>query len=534
MTARVSMAREGRFVSALLLMLAIISWPARNAASADAGLVPRTIDEHIEARLRSEEVPPGDAADDATFLRRATLDLIGRVPTPSDVRTFLDRKDPEKRARLVSALLADPRHSEHFAKTWGALLVPEAESNSQLRYFVPGLEAWLRQRREARAGFDTIVRDLLTVRIASPAEGPQVVLKDLKQANPIAFLASKGGDPASIAASSVRLFLGIRLECAQCHNHPFESWSQAQFWEQAAFFSGIERKGRSPFSPLTESIDRTSIEIMGKAERVRAKYLDGTEPELDARRSARDGFASWLTSPENPFFARAIVNRVWCQLMGEGLVEPVDDFGSNNPASHPRLLDDLAARFAKSEFDLQSLLAELCLSQAYQRSSRVTRPAQDRAQLFARRAIRPMTGEQFFSALSQAIGYEPKAGRVRAGSDEDPLRRRVLEQFSSSGLYAHPETSVSQALSLMNGTIVRNATDPRTSPTITRILNEAEWSSARQIDELFLLTLSRFPIEDERRPLVSHLEAGDTDARGERLGDVLWALLNSAEFRWNH
>ncbi len=237
----------------------------------------RRIDRRIDERLAAEHVRPAARTDDAEFLRRLSLDLIGRIPTAAEVRRFLGDTRADKRPRMIDRLLADRQHAQHFARTWRALLLPEAEIDPRIAYFQPGLEAWLAERRQANAGFDSIVRELLTVPIARPDQSPQFVLRDLRRPNPIAFLAVKQTEPAKIATSCVRIFLGVRMECAQCHDHPFDHWTQRQFWSQAAFFAGIERRGRGAFAPMVEAVDRQSIRMGETDKLVPAALLDGTK-----------------------------------------------------------------------------------------------------------------------------------------------------------------------------------------------------------------------------------------------------------------
>lgn len=197
-------------------------------------------------------------------------------------------------------------------------------------------------------------------------------MTNLRNANPIAFVAAKEADPGKLAATTTRLFLGIRLECAQCHNHPFDVWTQEQFWNQAAFFAGIQKKGRGPFAPVLEKPEVKSIAVMSDAAKVvPALFLDGVTPP-PTESLQREMLADWITKPENPYFSKATVNRVWGQLMGYGIVNPVDDFGESNPPSHPELLNQLAAAFTHSVYDLTFLYQAICRTKAYQRTSQQT------------------------------------------------------------------------------------------------------------------------------------------------------------------
>ena len=300
---------------ALLLAAMTLALPATagSAVAADPYQLARVIDEQLEAAQRAADIVPADNADDAEFLRRVTLDLAGRIPTVDEVTTFLNEPSPEKRSAVIDRLLDSDDHLEHFAKTWRALLLPETETNAQLRYMVPGFERWLREFRDANLPFDQFVEGLINVPITGTPERPQLVLTDLKAANPMAYLVAKDADPAKIAADVTRVFLGIRLECAQCHDHPFDTWTQEQFWNQAAFFAGIQRKGRGAFAPLFESADVHTISLMGKDREVAALFLDGHEPAFSPGEKPRVTFSAWVAKPENPYFSRAIVNRIWGQ-----------------------------------------------------------------------------------------------------------------------------------------------------------------------------------------------------------------------------
>jgi hypothetical protein len=516
------------------LWLLIGSLLAADAQPPDPAELARRIDQRLTARLEAERVPSAVQADDAEFLRRVHLDLIGRIPTPGEARAFLADNGKDKRRLLIGRLLSNREHARHFARVWRGLLLPEAETEPQVRYFQPGFEAWLEERRFANAGFDAIVGELLTVPIARPDETPEFVLREMRKPNPLAFIAAKNAEPAKIASSAVRLFLGLRLECAQCHDHPFDNWTRKQFWNQAAFFAGIERRGKGTFSPLVEAVDGRPVRLMDGAETAPALFLDLSSSPLDGRQSPRIALARWMTSPENPYFAQAIVNRVWSQLMGTGIVEPVDDFRESNSPSHPELLTDLATAFTKSGFDVTHLVRAICLSDAYQRTSRQTHESQARTDLFARMAIKSLSSEQFLDSLAQAIGYETAPAEAADEGDENPLGRRVLGLFADDGQPGEPETSVTQALALMNGNVIQRAVTPETGKRLQSILEQFPESFEEQVEALYLATLSRPPDDSEKRTLDAFFSRREAVPRARRLGDVFWMLLNSPEFRWNH
>lgn len=495
-----------------------------------AAAVAADIDRHLETRFEAEGTVPATIADDAEFLRRVSLDLIGRIPTVEELDAFLAETGPGKRAALIERLLDDPQHAAHFARVWRGLLLPEAATDRQLRYFQPGLEAWLRDYRARDVGYDVLVRDLLALPLAGPGVAPQMVLTDLRAPNPVAYIASKEADPAKLAASTVRLFLGIRLECAQCHDHPFDRWTHEDFWSQAAFFAGLKRSGNGPFAPLSDAPDVRSITPMNSEAAVKAAFLmgDAAVSETDAPRRQ---LAAWLTSPDNAQFARATVNRVWGQLLGRGLVAPVDDFHDQNPPSHPEVLELLAVAFAESGYNLDLLYSALCQSSAYQRTSRKTHASQAEG-TFARMSVKPQSGEQFFDSLAQAIGRAPTMKEL--DRDEDPVRRRFLDLFADQDLYGEPETSVAAALTLMNGELTNRAAVVEYSPRLAALLSNTQLDTAARIDALFRATISR-PADVAETALLVEYVGNSADAEyGRKLGDVFWMLLNSAEFRWNH
>jgi hypothetical protein len=353
------------------------------------------------------------------------------------------------------------------------------------------------------------------------------VLRDPERPNALAFFAVKEARPENLAAAVARSFLGIRLECAQCHDHPFAKWKKDQFWSPAAFFAGIRKQGNSVFAPLTEAAQLRELTPPGGRKPRRAEFLDGATPQSSVARGPRVVLADWITSPDNSYFARAAVNRMWGHFFGTGLVDPVDDFRDDNPPSHPELLDDLAGAFVASGYDLSYLIRGICLSQAYQRTSARTHPSQDQTRLPARMRVKALTGEQFFDSLSLATGY-------RDDRDKGAARRQLLTRFASAGSISEPETSVQQALTLLNGRFVAWATDPDACPTLTAVAETPGMSLAQRIEALYLATLSRQPDGEERERLEQYVHKAKPDREAERLADILWMLLNTAEFRMNH
>jgi hypothetical protein len=497
------------------------------------GLADR-IDRHLAVGWEAAGARPAPPADDAEFLRRAYLDLTGRIAAPRDVHDFLADGSPGKRRALVERLLASPRHAAHFASVWRALLLPEATASAEARYFQPGFEAWLRQRWRARVGYDRLVRELLTTPISADPREAQAVFRQLDRPNPLAFYAAKSARPENLAATTARLFLGIQIECAQCHDHPFAAWTRGQFWSQAAFFAGIDRQGSGLFAPLTETPGPRGLTPPGGKRPVQAVFLDGKRPAVGPGESPRVALAGWMTAPDNPYFARAAVNRLWGHFFGSGLVEPVDDFHDGHPPSHPELLDDLARGFVAAGFDTGYLIRAICLSQAYGRTSARTHASQDDPRLFARMAVKGLTAEQFYDSLALAVGHRDGGDRDPFAPDRGSPRGRFLAQFAPQGRPGEPETSILQALTLMNGKFVTEATTPGRSATLTAVTQTPLMDTGQRVEALYLATLNRKPRPAELARLLPYVRRADRGGEPERLADVFWMLLNSAEFRLNH
>jgi hypothetical protein len=519
--------RSGRLRLLVAALVALVPSPGRAAEGPpDPAELAARIDRRLEARWQADRVRSAPLAEDSEFLRRAFLDLTGRIPRPADVHEFLADPSADKRARLVDRLLDDPRYAVHFANVWRAALAPEITSRPEAAVFQAGFEAWLRDRLRTGVGHDRLVRELLTTPIADAGRGTEPVLRDPERPNPLAFFAVKEARPENLAAAVTRTFLGLRLECAQCHNHPFARWKQEQFWTQAAFFAGLSRQGNGVFAPLAEAPGRRELTPPGGRKPAAARFLDGTTPRREGA-GPRAELAGWITSADNPYFARATVNRLWGHFFAVGLVDPVDDFRDDNPPSDAELLDDLARAFAASGFDTRTLIRALCRTQAYQRTSARTDPSQDRPRLPARMAVKALTGEQFFDSLALATGY-------RDDQDRGAARRQFLTRFALAGSAAEPETSVQQALTLLNGKFVARATDPDACPTLIAVTQTPGMSTRQRIEALTLATLGRKPTARELARLHKYLDQAGPGREPERLADVFWALLNSAEFRLNH
>lgn len=539
-----------KYAFAVLLLSAVV--PGGSIRAADDGdakakrataakNVARTaalIDRHIQQALKTNAVKPAPLADDAEFLRRAYLSITGRIPRVSEAREFFADKRPDKRRRLVEELLETPGYITHYTDFWRHVMLPEVNADIQSRFLIPGFEAWLREKLQDNVKYDEVVRELLTTSFdTNPNRRGVNIYQRLGEASPVAFYRVKQAKPENLAAAVARTFLGVRIECAQCHNHPFDTWKREQFWGFAAFFAGLQRTGNNVFSPVREIPDRRELTIPDTSTVVQAKFLTGEEPQWRFRQGARETLANWVTARDNPYFARAAVNRIWGKLFGVGLVDPVDDFSASNPPSHPKLLDALAKEFVKQNYDVKFLIQAIAASRTYQRTSRRTDDSQSNPQLFSRMAVQGMSPEQFVNSLATAVGdFQPYQARNSYVFGRNDARSQLRDLFANdSEPPTQRSTSILQALAIMNGGFTSGATDLQRSRTLAAVVDFPLATTAERIETLYLATLSRKPGKNELKRLVKYVDSGGPKKDSDKaLSDVFWALLNSSEFMLNH
>lgn len=526
------------------LLSMLISSPRAQADSSqdrDVLALAERIDQAIAAKWAGHGVHPSHAADDAEFLRRVSLDLTGRIPTVAEVREFLEDRSADKRLRVVKQLLESPRYVEHMMTVWRALLVPQG-SDRESFFFALSIEPWLRKHFRANTPYDRMVRDLLTADVvARQRRGPLV---DPVNPLPFGFYQANESKPENLAAATSRLFLGVKLECAQCHHHPFAKWKKEQFWQFAAFFSGIRpqdpRFGAG--SPILDDPARHVIKIAGTETEIEARFLDGKAPTWKPGVRTRTVLADWMTSADNPYFARNAVNRLWAHFFGIGIVEPVDEPSPENPPSHPELLDELTRQFIAHQYDLKFLMRAILASRTYQLSSAATDPTQNEPRFFARMAIKGMSGEQLYDSLTVATGYQERTTMPQPYYVPS-ARADFLSKFNAaSEKRTEHQTSILQALSLMNGKLtsemIRTAESKDLVQTLTLIaVLDAPFldTPAKKVETLYLATLSRKPRPEESERFVKYVaDGGPSKDVKKAYADVFWALLNSSEFVLNH
>ena len=505
-----------------------------NSNERDVRALSLLIDRELAAHWQ-DRVEPAVPADDFEFARRVYLDLAGRVPPVSALRAFLDDTSADKRQRLVERLLDSPQYAAHLAVVWRGLMLPESETNDQIRFQGMEFGTWLQRRLRENAGYDQIVRELLT---AGEAQSPRN--RGEMPPGPAAFYEAKEHKPENLAAATSRLFLGVRLDCAQCHNHPFTAWKQADFWAFAAFFDRIPSNADQTLAARLRASfgdpGEIAIKMSETGEMVPGRFLGSDAPVRGSQRSPLSLLANWMVAAENPYFARTAVNRLWTHFFATGIVEPVDDFDASNAPSHPDLLDELAHQFVGHAYDVKFLIRAITGSRAYQLSSKFSHPEQSDRRLFARIAARPLSPEQLLNSLAQITSFTNGNASAllelnqAAGADE-------LQELFAAGSEGATERqmSVLQALSLMNGPLVANATNPLQGRLIASIAEFPGMNSTERIETLYLATLSRPPRAEELTRLTEFVrEGGPEGSERFALCDILWSLVNSSEFLSNH
>lgn len=491
----------------------------------------RRIDELLAAQWEAQGITPAPPSDDAEFLRRVSLDLNGVTPAVATVRAFLDDSRESKRRELIDSLLASPGYARHLAITWRKILLPDGLSRENFAG-AAALESWLRQQFQQNLRYDNFVAEFLVAR-GQDGQGPGIYYRQLELA------------PEKLAASTSRIFLGTQIQCAQCHDHPFDHWKQTDFWGYAAFFARLESNQEGNALAI---LDRRDGEVMlPDTQQVVAPDFPGGDREYqDDGGTRRQQLAIWMASRDNPYLARVAVNRVWAQLFGRGLVDPVDDFGPLNPPSHPQLLDELEQFFIATRFDLRNLYRTLANTRAYQLSS-AGGPADGQRAQFASMALKTLTPEQLYDSYQRNVLRE-RPQTPLAGPNGQPLPAGgrlefLLSMQSPARSPLDYEGGLPQALRMMNGPEISRATNPSNGGLLVAL--EAPFLTPRQqVETLYLATLARFPTPAERQRAETHLQSrgtgeapgqpGPSDTRQLGLSDVLWSLLNSAEFCLNH
>ena len=499
--------------------------PAEQSQAERRAAIVKRIDEIINARLKAEGLEPAARSSDGEFLRRVGLDLVGAIPRVADVRAFAADDRPDKRARMIDRLLDSPAHATHLANTFRHIMLPGSTDIEQINNVV-GVQNWLRQRFVENVRYDNLVSELL-VATAGDDAGPALYYTSLELA------------PEKLAGSTARIFLGLQIECAQCHDHPFDSWKQDEFWGYAAFFARLRRPDMNVPGMRMALVDLNEGEVKHpKTDAVvPPRYPSGGTPAADELGTRRQQLAIWMASRDNPYLPRAAVNRGWSILFGRGIVEPVDELGPQNPPRHPEFMDELTKYFTKSGFDLKELLRTLANTEAYQRTSQWQGEKPPAAELYACAAVKTLTAEQLYESVNRVLNRRGQGMMPGANVQSpllDPQRQAFIAKMQTAGRSPlEYQAGVLQALTLLNGSDLAEATDPQKSPLLGSL--EAPFlGDDERLALLFLATLSRSPTEEELTLCRKQLASRSDSDKAKGWSDILWAVLNSAEFALNH
>lgn len=501
------------------------------------------IDEFVFAKLKRVGMPPSAVCDDATFIRRVSIDIAGRLPTDADAKTFLESTDPAKRDKLIDALLASTDYADYFANKWGALLRNKRSNTSAMRGNF-AFHGWIRDSLHKNVRYDEFARSVLA------ASG------DMGQ-NPAATWYREVKTMQTQMEDTAQLFLGTRMQCAQCHHHPFEKWSQKDYYSFSAFFSTVGRKpGRNPGEEViyhTRKVAQTANKKDGGT--VKATGLGDTALDLTADDDPRHALVDWLSQPSNRFFAHTLVNRYWKHFFSRGLVEPEDDMRETNPAVNPELLEGLAQHFIRNGFDMKDLIRTICQSQSYQLSSIPNEfNAKDKT-YFSRYYPKRLNAEVLYDAINQMTDSKASFSGLPVGTRAVQLPDNSFnsqsyfltvfgrpDSSSSCECERSSDASLAQSLHLLNSKDIQSKLSSGSGRAAKLGSTNDKREAEKKIRELFLLAFSREPSGSEVLLARQHLEREIEDDKGakkavpqkESYEDIIWALFNTKEFLFNH
>jgi hypothetical protein len=489
------------------------------------------VDELVFAKLKKLGLPPSAVADDGTFLRRVTLDITGRLPATEAARKFAADPDPLKRDKAIDRLLDSETYADYFANKWSAILRNRRDKDT----YASGnfaFHQWVRSALDQNMPYDRFVREILTAS-GEISDHPAVawyrqVTKDFEQVEDVA-----------------QLFLGVRIQCARCHHHPFEKWSRKDYYGLAAFFSRVGRKeGLSPDEQrIFHQRGVASSKDPKTGQTLKPTGL-GSEPlELTVDDDPRLALAEWLTKPANPFFARTLVNRYWKHFFGRGIVDPEDDMRDTNPATNRELLDTLAKKFAEGGFDLKELIRTICRSTIYQLSSLPNSSNATDRQSFSRYYPRRLSAEVLLDAIDQMNGSATAFTGMPAGAraiqipDHGGVNSYFLTVFGKPGGASACEcersgdASLAQSLHLLNSPDIHGK---MSSGVAKELSGDMKRQDVEKVQELYLRAFGRPASEHEMKYAMSHLGKFEAKDRPAAFEDVVWALINTKEFLFNH
>ncbi|HWN94394.1 MAG TPA: DUF1549 domain-containing protein, partial [Methylomirabilota bacterium] len=486
------------------------------------------IDKHVNDKLRRVQALPSELCTDAEFIRRVSLDLTGLPPKADRVRAFLldTTAAKEKREKLIDELIGSPDYVKSWANKWADLLQCNSENLGQKGVWV--YRQWIEKRIAENMPYDKFVRELLLAE-GSAYQNPAVnYFRVLKE-------------PGKITEDVSQTFLGVRFNCNKCHDHPFEKWTQNQYYEFGAHFARVAfKKGALPGEEIVyRNYNGGEVKHLKTDMVVAPKVPFGSEREIKGDDDRRDPFVDWLTSKENPLFAKSMANRVWSYFFGKGVIDPVDDIRGGNPPSNPALLDALTAEFIKTNFDLRALMRTICQSRTYQLSIIPNKWNEDDTINFSHASPRRLSAEQMLDAVAVATGVRPQFSGMPVGMRPVEIPDGIVQGNDFLALFGRPKRqsacecertsnmTLSHTLNLINGQMLSQAVNSPKSRIAKLVESEAD--NQKLIEEIYLACLNRFPTEKE----IAALDFVAAKSRSELAQDLTWALMNSSAFVFN-
>ena len=505
---------------------AIVPQPQPNSGSAfPQQPVLNFIDGLVDDKLRKLNIHPTGLCSDSDFLRRAFIDIIGTLPTATEAREFLAASSKNKRAELVDSLVHRKEYADFQALKWSDVLRVDRLTLGHKQAYT--YYRWIREAFARNRRFDKFARDVIT------ATGSMTK-------NPAANLFKVAKKPGEVASTVSQVFMGVRIECAQCHHHPFDQWSQRDYYGMEAFFTQVSFKS-TPSGQILLPNRTTTTKHPRTGDIVQAHALLQNEPSETPDGDRRRLFADWLTADDNKWFARNIVNRVWAQLMGRGIVSPVDDFRLTNPPTNPELLNALAKHFVESGFDLRQLIRTITASRTYQLATTPSAMNEQDEQNYSRALFKLLDAEVRFDMICQVTGSSEKFDGVPAGYRAIELWDSQVPHYFLS-LFGRPvrataceceratQPSVGQVLHVLNSPQIHEKLSSDTGK--PAMLEESIRDDEKLVEEIYLMFYSRFPTTDEQVSVSRYL--ANADNRRKAVEDVAWSLMNTVEFLFNH
>ncbi|MHC5538571.1 DUF1553 domain-containing protein [Singulisphaera rosea] len=508
------------------------------ADSTTTSLKPEFLDRMIQESWDAAGIKPSKDCTDEEYLRRAYLDVLGRIPNIDEASAFLHSKEKGKRAKLVEYLLKHEDFAKNFANEWTVTLIGRQARDRMLDR--GALASWLRQQFNADRPWNEMAYELITAKGSNKENGAVNF--------PLAHL-EMGAVP--LTSVTTRVFLGQQIQCTQCHDHPSNDWKQVDFWGINAFYKGVKAEEvRKEDATGAEVYDHTDLtdeptdafssydKRNGLVGVVFPRFLDGRKISQGADVDRRVELGKFIADPKNENFSKAFVNRMWGHFLGRGFVSPVDDFGAHNPPSHPELLDALAKEFQESGFNVKSLIRWIMSSRAYNLSSVMTKGNEKDESLFSHMALKPMSPEQLFDSLLTATAAHKAGGAKNMDKQRDAWLNQFVFAFANDeeGEGTTFNGTIPQALMMMNGELMEKAVGGKAGS----FLDDLKVRALRQgrvapeifmVNNLFLAALSRSPSRGEMN-MASHVLSNNPDTIYV-LEDIFWALLNSNEFILN-